>query len=150
MIEKVLCFVRKINSPEERDDLQEKQFVILQNSVVFQKCFRSWYVKSCVQICHARDKNRKTITDCNLQSDSKGSKITRVYSQWSKQPDERSHDVTSGQLPVLSDVENIVFKNFYCAKRFAVKFQGDPWGVFSGYDAIQWLESSILSFLSRA
>ena len=31
---------------------------------------------------------------------------------------ERSHGVTSGQLPVLSDVENFVLKNFYCTKRF--------------------------------
>ena len=45
-----------------------------------------------------------TRTQKPLQSDSQGSKITRVYSQWSKQPVERSHDVTSGQLPVLSDV----------------------------------------------
>ena len=32
----------------------------------------------------------------------------------------RSLEVTSGQLPVISDVENSVFKNFYCTKRFEI------------------------------
>ena len=36
--------------------------------------------------------------------------------------------VTSGQLPVLSDVENFVF---YCTKRFAMRFQGESLGRFS-------------------
>ena len=59
-------------------------------------------------------------TETPLQSDSQGSKITRIYSQWSRLPVKRSHEVTSGQLPVISDVENSVFKNFYCTKRFEI------------------------------
>ena len=79
---------------------------------------------------------RVTRTAKPLQSDSQGSKITGVYSKWSKWPVERSHGVTSGQLPVLSDVENFVLKNFYCTKRFAVKFQRESLRRFLTSDPI--------------
>jgi len=51
-----------------------------------------------------------------------------VYSHWPKYPAERSHDVISGLFPVLSDVENFIFKKFCCTKKFDVKFQGESLG----------------------
>ena len=70
-------------------------------------------------------------------------KIICVYSQWSKYSIDRSHSVTSGLFPVLSDVENLVLKNFYCTKRFAVKFQGESPERFFTFDSIQRMKSSI-------
>ena len=52
-------------------------------------------------------------------------KIEYAYSPWSKYPTERPLLITSGLYPVLSEVENLIFQNFYCTKRFAVKFQGE-------------------------
>ena len=37
---------------------------------------------------------------------------------------------------VLSDVENFILKNFYCAKRFVVKFQGESFERVFAYDSI--------------
>ena len=46
--------------------------------------------------------------------------VTFVCSLWSK------YSIEGTSLPVLSDVKNSIPKNFYCTKRFAVKFQS-PW-----------------------
>ena len=53
-------------------------------------------------------------------------------------------------LPVLSEVENFGFKNFYCTKRFAVKFQGGGFrGVFrTFFDLRHHLVVYILNFES--
>ena len=77
-------------------------------------CVHYFSIKSRVHICHAPDKNIETITVGFT-----GLKKLHYISQWSKYPLERSHDVISGQLPVLSDVENLAFKNFYCTKIYA-------------------------------
>ena len=37
---------------------------------------------------------------------------------------EGSYGVSSGQLSVLSNVENFITETFHCTKRFAVNFQG--------------------------
>ena len=58
---------------------------------------------------------------------------------------EESCDVTSGLLPVLSDVKKYNPKKIFRTKRFVVKFQGESLGVFFAYDSILWLLSSILS-----
>ena len=63
-------------------------------------------------------------------------KIEYVYSPWSKYPTERPLLITSGLYPVLSEVENLIFKNFYCTKRFAEKFQGESLERFFTYDSI--------------
>ena len=42
-----------------------------------------------------------------------------INAQLSEYPIERSHNVTSGLFPVLSDVESFIFKNF---QRLAIRF----------------------------
>ena len=89
---------------------------------------KCWLFNNCVHFFRLRVASmfgrRLTRTEKQLQSDSQDSKISRVNYQWSENPVERSHHVTSGQFPVLSDVENLILKKFYCNKRFAIKFQG--------------------------
>ena len=70
-------------------------------TVVFlNTCVHYFSIKSCVQQNHYSQIHR-------------AQKITGVYSEWYKWPVEPSHGVISGQLPVLSDVEKFVLKNFY-------------------------------------
>ena len=49
---------------------------------------------------------------------------------YGKPVDVLKNAITSGLLPVLSDVEIFNFKNFYCTKRFAVKCQGESLEIF--------------------
>ena len=47
-------------------------------------------------------------------------------------PVERSHEVTSGQLPVLSDVENFVFKNFLLHQKIRREISGEVFRTIFG------------------
>ena len=98
-----------------------------------------YHINSCAFFCRCsnfllpvnwHDHNNRDITR------TKTFKIIWVYAHWSKHPTDQSHSITSGLFPVLSDVENLIHKKFYCTKRFAIKFQGESLERFFTYDSI--------------
>ena len=74
--------------------------------------------------------------------------VTCICSLWSNYSIERSYDVTSGLLPVLSDVKNSIPNKFLFHQKIRHKISGRVLGDIFTYDSIVWVLSSIFTLMS--
>ena len=114
-------------------------------SLEVNSCIHYFSIKSCVHICHARDKNIDTITVGFIVLKKYMSRFSMVLiTSWTTAL--RHFRSTSGSIWCW----NFLFQKFWLHQKIRREISRESLGQFLIFDPIKWLISSILSPLSRA